>query len=167
MRLFNPDTQLTIKKVNKLSTLPVFEYPLDKKSISEFVENWRNAFSNIYENDSEIFRKLNQSKPSNGAEIYLPLFYGKKVNLLSFLNKFSKLVIDKKVFSSAKNFTDLINSRYEEYKYDLHRPILPPNNLFLTSNEIKKFLDKKNVLTLKQRIPDREKLPLINKKVFP
>ena len=93
LRLFNPDTQLTIKKVNKLSTLPVFEYPLDKKSISEFVENWRNAFSNSYENDSEIFRKLNQSKPSNGAEIYLPLFYGKKVTLLSFLNKFSKLLL--------------------------------------------------------------------------
>ena len=167
LRLFNPDTQLTIKKVNKLSTLPVFEYPLDKKSISEFVENWRNAFSNSYENDSEIFRKLNQSKPSNGAEIYLPLFYGKKVTLLSFLNKFSKLVIDKKVFSSAKNFSDLINSRYEEYKYDLHRPILPPNSLFLTNNEIKKVLDRKNVLTLKQRIPDKEKLPLINKKSFP
>ena len=39
IRLFNPETQLTTKKVKSLSTLPVFEYPLNRESISSFIKN--------------------------------------------------------------------------------------------------------------------------------
>ena len=108
IRLFNPETQLTTKKVKSLSTLPVFEYPLNRESISSFIKNWRENFDS-HEDDSDIFKKITNHKPAIGAEIYLPLFYSKKVVLINFLKHFRNIYIDQDVTSSTKDFLNLVN----------------------------------------------------------
>ena len=144
IRLFNPETQLTTKKVKSLSTLPVFEYPLNRESISSFIKNWRENFDS-HEDDSDIFKKITNHKPAIGAEIYLPLFYSKKVVLINFLKHFRNIYIDQDVTSSTKDFLNLVNNRYEEYRYDIQRPILPPNKLFASQEEYDIFLKSKKI----------------------
>jgi len=144
IRLFDPETQLTRKKLDSLSALPVFEYPLDKNSVSSFIKNWRENF-NSHEDDSEIFAQITKYKPAVGAEIYLPLFYDRKVVFLNFVKHFNDIFIDNDVLSSGKEFLNLVENRYEEYRYDIQRPILPPDKLFASQKEYGDFVRKKKI----------------------
>ena len=42
----------------------------------------------------------------------------------------------------AKAFEELIKERYEEYRYDLRRPLLEPENLFLNFTQLLEFINK-------------------------
>ena len=59
LRFFNPENQITTKKIKSFSTLPPQEYPLDEKGINNFIRNWRNSFDE-YEEDSEIFKRISK-----------------------------------------------------------------------------------------------------------
>ena len=73
---------------------------------------------------------------SNGKIVYksdLIVFHYRRSN---FLKHFRNIYIDQDVTSSTKDFLNLVNNRYEEYRYDIQRPILPPNKLFASQEEI-------------------------------
>ena len=74
LRIFDPQTQIATKKISSINHLPSYEYPLNEISQIRFKENWRKKF-NVFEGDSEIFNKIMNSRPVEGAEIYLPLFF--------------------------------------------------------------------------------------------
>ena len=74
LRLFSPLTQLTTKKIDTFSALPPQEYSLSKDGINNFKRNWRASFD-VFEEDSEMFKKLSQGKAEEGAEMYLSLIH--------------------------------------------------------------------------------------------
>ena len=45
IRSFDPDTQLSIDKINTINLLPAREFPLDDAGITHFRQSWRNTFS--------------------------------------------------------------------------------------------------------------------------
>ena len=65
-------------------------------------------------------------RPAEGVEIYLPLFYKQKTSILSYLNHIDEIYVQKHTDIKAKAFEELIKERYEEYRYDLRRPLLAP-----------------------------------------
>ena len=147
LRLFNPNNQLTTKKIESFLTLPPQEYPLDQKSIERFKKNWRNTFD-VDEEESEIFEDISKGKKHEGAEMYLPLFFNKKITPIDYLNNLDQVYIDSNVFKVCKDYQDLIYQRYEEYRYDIQRPLLNPSKLFLTKNEFNEFTEKNNIKAL-------------------
>jgi len=137
LRIFDSQTQIASEQIQSINHLPSFEYPLNEKSTINFKNNWRSKF-NVFEGDSEIFTKIMRTRPAEGVEIYLPLFYGHKTNLLGYLINMKTIHIQDGVSEEALIFQDLINERYEEYRYDQKRPLLPPDDLFI---ELKEFLE--------------------------
>ena len=55
--------------------------------------------------------------------------------LLSYLNHIDQIYIQKNTDAKASEFEELINERYEEYRYDIKRPLLPPDRLYLRFSE--------------------------------
>ena len=141
IRTFNPESQIADEKIDSLNLLPSFEYPLNPEAAEIFKQEWRKNFD-IFENDSEIFTKVMSLRPAEGVEIYLPLFYKQKTSILSYLNHIDEICVQRHTDIKAYAFEDLIKERYEEYRYDLRRPLLAPENLFLNFYELLEFINK-------------------------
>lgn len=144
LRFFNPKTQLTTEKLESLSTLPPQEYPLNEQGIKNFKKNWRKKFD-TYEEDSEIFQKISQGKSADGTEMYLPLFFNEKTTPVKYLLNFKKIFIDSEVTKSLNEYESFINERFEEYRFDIERPLINPKELFLNSKEFLSFLEERKV----------------------
>ena len=147
LRTFDPTSQITIQKINSFSAIPPYEYALNQKGINLFKKNWRNCFD-TYEEDSDVFKSIAKGKAEEGSEIYLPLFFLGKTSVINYLDKFDTVLLDKNVLKEIKDYELLINERYEEYRYDLTRPLLKPSELFLTKNEFKSFLKDREVTNI-------------------
>ena len=141
IRTFNPESQIADEKIDSLNFLPSFEYPLNPEAAEIFKQEWRKNFD-IFENDSEIFTKVMSLRPAEGVEIYLPLFYKQKTSILSYLNHIDEIYVQRHTDIKAYAFEDLIKERYEEYRYDLRRPLLAPENLFLNFTQLLEFINK-------------------------
>ena len=143
LRSFNTESQITDEKIDTLNFLPSYEYPSHKEAAEIFKKEWRKNFD-TFENDSEIFSRVMNLKSAEGVEIYLPLFYEGKVTILSYLNHIDQIYIQKNTDAKASEFEELINERYEEYRYDQKRPLLKPNDLFLSYSDFIKHVQKNN-----------------------
>ncbi len=148
LRTFNPISQLTIKRINSFFALPPHEYSLNKKGINSFKNNWRKAFD-VFEEDSDIFKSISKGKAEEGTEIYLPLFFNGKITVVSFLENFDQVLLDQNVEKELKEYQSLIEERFEEYRYDIKRPLLEPRDIFLTNKEYEIFLSGCEVLQIK------------------
>ena len=147
LRTFDPTSQITTQKINSFSAIPPYEYALNQKGINLFKKNWRNYFD-TFEEDSDVFKSIAKGKAEEGSEIYLPLFFLGKTSVINYLDKFDVVLLDKNVLKEIKDYELLINERYEEYRYDITRPLLKPSELFLTKNEFKSFLKDREVTNI-------------------
>ena len=147
LRTFDPTSQITTQKINSFSAIPPYEYALNQKGINLFKKNWRNCFD-TYEEDSDVFKSIAKGKAEEGSEIYLPLFFLGKTSVINYLDKFDTVLLDKNVLKEIKDYELLINERYEEYRYDITRPLLKPSELFLTKNEFKSFLKDREITNI-------------------
>jgi len=144
LRTFDPTTQITIQKIDSFSAMPPYEYALNQKGIDLFKKNWRNYFD-TYEEDSDIFKSIVKGKAEEGSEMYLPLFFSGKSSVIDYIDKFDTVLLDKNTLMELKNYELLINERYEEYRYDITRPLLKPSELFVTESEVKRFLKDREI----------------------
>ena len=157
LRTFDPTSQITTQKINSFSAIPPYEYALNQKGINLFKKNWRNCFD-TYEEDSDVFKSIAKGKAEEGSEIYLPLFFLGKTSVINYLDKFDTVLLDKNVLKEIKDYELLINERYEEYRYDITRPLLKPSELFLTKNEFKSFLKDREVTNITFKIFNSKKI---------
>ncbi len=130
LRSFNPESQITEEKIDVIDLLPSYEFPLNQRSVEKFKQEWRKKFD-IFEEDSEIFKRTTKLKFAEGVEIYAPLFNGQKTTILSYLNDVDEVYIQEGTSQKAQEFEQMVYNRYEEYRYDTKRPLLEPRDLFL------------------------------------
>ena len=116
----------------------------DARKHCQFKKNWRNCFD-TYEEDSDIFKSIVKGKAEEGSEMYLPLFSNGKSSVIDYIDKFDTVLLDKNTLMELKNYELLINERYEEYRYDITRPLLKPSELFVTESEVKRFLKDRKI----------------------
>ncbi|SUZ81352.1 uncharacterized protein METZ01_LOCUS34206 [marine metagenome] len=166
LRTFSPVSQLTIKRINSFFALPPQEYSLNEKGINSFKNNWRKAFD-VFEEDSDIFKSISKGKAEEGTEIYLPLFFNGKITVISFLENFDEVLLDQNVEKELKEYQSLIEERFEEYRYDIKRPLLEPRDIFLTVKEYEIFLSSCEVLQIKFQEPKVKKVTKETRKLNP
>jgi len=137
IRSFDPESQRTIEKLEKIRLLPAREFPLDKDGIKQF----RQAFRARFEGDSQncnIYRDITNGLASPGIEYYLPLFFEQTETLFDYIPKNSIFLTNKTMQDQNTIFWQEITERYEARRHDIERPILTPNELYLPINEINK-----------------------------
>jgi transcription-repair coupling factor (superfamily II helicase) len=134
LRTFDPDSQLTLEKINRLFLLPAKEIPLDKESIRLFKNKWLERFDADHQKCS-VYLDIDKGITPQGIEYYLPLFFEECATLFNYLPKNCFVVTESDIESSAENFWKSAKNRYEECNIDSARPLLSPKEIFLPVNE--------------------------------
>jgi transcription-repair coupling factor (superfamily II helicase) len=135
IRTFEPETQRSIEKIDYIRVLPAHEILLDKESIRLFRENFE-AYSKYPPLKSELYENISNGFYVNGIEYYLPWFFPKTATLFDYISEKSILILNSALFSAMQSFWAIIHDRYEQLNYNIERPILAPQQLFLSLKEL-------------------------------
>ncbi len=133
LRTFDPDSQRSLEKCEQVRVLPAFEFPWDNTSRRIFRANWLDRFPKAA--DAPLLRDLKEGIKPHGIEYYGPLFFDQMATLFDYVPKDTLVVLPQALPEILEQLTRDIQHRYEERCHDIQRPILPPAELFLRSEE--------------------------------
>ncbi|MCH8504770.1 MAG: transcription-repair coupling factor, partial [Ectothiorhodospiraceae bacterium] len=134
IRVFDPETQRSSHKVERIALLPGREFPVDEQAITLFRKQFRASF----EGDptrSLIYREVSDGVMPNGIEYYLPLFFEQTSTLFDYLPSRTCLFLSEGVRPAVDELWEEISHRYEQRRHDQDRPLLAPDALFLEPRE--------------------------------
>lgn len=134
---FDPSTQRSLEEVNAIRLLPAREFPTDKEAISRFRTRYLDQFTQSANNDHEsVLYQVSKGTMPGGIEYYLPLFFEQTASLFDYLHEDTLLVFADDIPAASQQFWVDLQNRYEQYQFNLARPLLPPEQLFLTEQEL-------------------------------
>lgn len=134
LRLFSEDTQRTITKTEKINILPAREFPVTDESISLFRQQFRQMFDTNPQN-CPIYTQVSDRQLPQGIEYYLPLFFQETATIFDYLPENTKIITVDNISDYLENFASEANKRFTDRNFDVTRPVLPPQNLFLNPAE--------------------------------
>ena len=135
LRVFEPESQRTTSRVDRIELLPAREYPASSDAVSGFRRAWRRRF----EGDPSrcpMYREVSQGGWPAGIEYYLPLFFEETATLLDFVPPGTVTVLTEDVYDAAKAFWADTRERYESRRHDRERPVLAPHEIFTPVEEL-------------------------------
>ncbi len=146
LRLFDPESQRSMKKVEAIRLLPAREFPLDEEAISRF----RRAFRIAFEGDparANVYRDISDGIASPGIEYYLPLFFEQTATLFDYLPQNATVILEEGMIDAARQFWSESEERFEQRRHDLERPILPPREIFLDPGDLLQAIEARPRVT--------------------
>ncbi|MEM1153163.1 MAG: DEAD/DEAH box helicase, partial [Pseudomonadota bacterium] len=152
LRTFDPESQRTVDRVERINLLPGREYPMDKASISRFQMRWYDAFD-VDPDQCHTYLEVSAGRSPGGCEYYLPLFFEQTATLFAYLPDGAAIIATGDHYQSAQQFWNEVGTRYEEYGIDPRRPLLPPKQCFTPVEELYQILGTFALLELRQN-PD-------------
>ena len=163
LRTFDPETQRSIDKIDRIRLLPAREYPFHKEAISHFKQQWRETFDVDYSR-CPVYQDVASGIAPAGIEYYLPLFFEKQcATLFDYLPDNLLLLQQSGLHEAANQFWQEVQARYQERAFDLQRPVLKPEQLFLPPDQLNMALRHYPSLRLNEAPeelrPGRDNLP--------
>ena len=150
LRIFDADTQRTLRTVEKLQLLPAREFPLDKEGINCFLNNWHDHFDRD-PNKCQLYLDIKDGIAPQGIEYYLSLFFEHTASLFDYLAETTQVFTQSGIEQAATIFWQDVHGRFEEYGIDAHRPLLKPKHVFIAVEELFSQLRKYPVTTLDEQ----------------
>lgn len=141
MRYFGIDTQLTTERTENVSILPAHEYRLDDEGVTKFRHAWHASF------DEDVrycpdYQDVSAGVAPDGIECYLPLFFDETATFFDYLTEDVQFVFDDHVQEHGDSFWQEIERRYESFRFDPKRPLLPPTRLYIRVDETRSHWNK-------------------------
>ena len=133
LRTFDPESQLSVDKVDNINLLPAREFPLTQESINGFQDRWHEHLSD--NKNCPIYQDVSSGMSPAGIEYYLPLFFAELETLFDYLPD-DALVFTTDIESALRHNWDEAISRYESLRHDIMKPILPPSSLLLSPDDV-------------------------------
>ena len=133
IRSFDVDTQRSIYKVNEVRLLPAREFPLDEDGQTMFRRNFRSRFEGD-PSRSKLYKDVSNGIAPAGVEYYLPLFFAHTAILTDYLPPNTTLVLHRDVQPAIEQFWQDTQARFDLLGGDRSQPLLPPRELFLTTD---------------------------------
>lgn len=135
IRTFDPESQRSLEKIDLIQLFPAREFPFTDDAVKHFRQTFREQFPQTSSKNT-LYADVSKGLAFNGIEYYLPLFVTQTATLFDYLPT-SAIVVDTDCFAknSAAFYADA-QERYEQRKYDLERPLLKPEQLFLSAEEL-------------------------------
>ena len=155
IRLFDPENQRSSDKVDGINLLPAHEFPTDTDGTNLFRSQYREQFTSTIDKES-IYHQVSNGIMPAGIEYYLPLFFEQTNTLCDYLAENTLVIISGDIDKSLSHYWTDINYRYEDRRYDPTRPLLPPEQLFLNSEELYSALKPFDRINLKPEINEEE-----------
>jgi len=141
LRTFDPESQRTLERRERIRLLPAREFPLDAAAIARFRDRWHNTF-NVDVRRASVYQDVSQRIPPGGVEYYLPFFFDELASLFDYLPAGTLIVEDAGADAAAGHFLEEVARRYESLRHDVERPILPPASLYLREDELNGALNR-------------------------
>ncbi|UAA40231.1 transcription-repair coupling factor [Paraneptunicella aestuarii] len=135
IRIFDPDSQRSQEPVESIRMLPAHEFPTDEAAINRFREQYKQQFDAGLGKGS-IFQDVSNRIMPAGIEYYLPLFFEQTATLFDYLPENTLVMMHGDLYHSAEFFWADLNERYEQYRWDPLKPLLPPESLFLRVDQL-------------------------------
>ena len=134
IRTFDPDTQRSLYPVPEVRLLPGREFPMDDEARAKFRSRWRE----LLEGDptkSRIYKDMGNGVATAGIEYYLPLFFENTATVFDYIGADATVVLHGDLEPSLLRFWQDTKERYRLVQGDLDRPALPPESLFLATEQ--------------------------------
>jgi transcription-repair coupling factor (superfamily II helicase) len=135
LRRFDPDTQRSLDSLEALRLLPARELPLDAESVREFRRRFRLRFTGDVARLA-VYRGVSEGLAPPGIEFYLPLFFEHTASLTDYLPADLVFATDPGLTDTLDAAWDAIGARYEQYRHDIERPLLAPEEIFVRAEEL-------------------------------
>ena len=154
IRTFDPDSQRSLYPVPEVRLLPGREFPMDEEARTAFRARWRERV----EGDPtkvRLYKDIATGIATAGIEYYLPLFFDQTATIFEYLgagtDRSAALVLHGEVDEALKRFWTDTRERHRFLQHDRERPILPPEDLFLKSEEFFTLAGTHATLSLRGR----------------
>ena len=134
LRIFDPETQRSKQKLTSLAILPANEFPWDESSRLSFRNKWLDLFPNA-SIKTPFLRDLKDGIKPHGIEYYSPMFFDTMATIFDYLPASTLALLPPDMDQLLTGVWAEISERYEDRRYDIQRPILPPDALYLRINE--------------------------------
>ncbi len=158
IRLFDAETQLSSKPIEKIEILPASETPLDPASISRFRAGYVAAFGPA--TNDPLYESVSAGRKHQGMEHWLPLFHDRLETLFDYApralmilshqtdeSKKARLELITDYFTTRHQLLDQKREGKESVGAAAYKP-LPPERLYLTEAEWKDALARHPVREL-------------------
>ncbi len=140
IRTFDTDTQRSLDRFEEIRLFPAREFPFDDHSIKRFRQRFRIEFPDASQYNP-VYQDVSNSITPGGIEYYMPLFVEQTESIFGYCPANTLTVADDQVMEAAHAFHAEVRSRYELRRHNLDRPVLEPEKLFLTPDELENHLD--------------------------
>ncbi len=134
IRTFDPDSQRSLYPVPEVRLLPGREFPMDDEARARFRNRWRE----LMEGDptkSRIYKDMGNGVATAGIEYYLPLFFEETATVFDYLGTQATVVLHGDLEPAFQHFWQDTKDRYRLVQGDPERPALPPEALFLGTEQ--------------------------------
>lgn len=135
LRTFNPETQRSVDRIERIELLPAYEFPWHKEARSGFRNRWFEQFPDA-DRDAPIYQDVSHGITPPGIEYYLPLFFDQTATLFDYLPGETLVFTAQGLNEAVSQFDAETRNRYEDRRHDRLRPIMPPATLFLQQDEL-------------------------------
>jgi len=147
IRRFDPETQRSLDALQNIRLLPAREVSLDPDAVKEFRRRFRTRFEGDPTKTS-IYRGVSEGIAPAGIEFYLPLFFDGTARLFDYLPADAVIVHDAALPGALIKAWQDVETRYEDRRHDIERPVLRPAELFLEPAELDARLSAFSSITL-------------------
>jgi transcription-repair coupling factor (superfamily II helicase) len=158
IRTFDPDSQRSLYPVPEVRLLPGREFPMDDEARARFRSRWRE----LLEGDptkSRIYKDVGNGVATAGIEYYLPLFFDETATVFDYLGEQATVVLHGELEPAFQHFWQDTRERYRLVQGDPERPVLPPEALFLSSEQFYARANERSQLSLRSVIPGSARDP--------
>jgi transcription-repair coupling factor (superfamily II helicase) len=140
IRRFNPQSQLTIGRVDHFDILPAVEALMDEESIKRFRTNYRERFGATATGDP-LYQAISEGRRLSGMDHWLPLFEERMETLFDHIGEDTLILRDGSTSAATQTRFEAIADYYDNRiratskEPGSYRP-LPTNMLYLSSEEL-------------------------------
>lgn len=153
IKVFDPLTQITSNKINKINLMPMSEVNLTAKNINNFRNNYRTLFG--VPQEDLMYNAVCEGRHYPGIEHFMSLFYDEHLSdLFSYLNDPQVSFFDdvlKEKDERLANIAEYYQARVDSIKESknagsIYNP-LPTNHLYLSNEEFLENLQKNLIIS--------------------
>ncbi|VTR61963.1 transcription-repair coupling factor [Actinobacillus pleuropneumoniae] len=131
-----------------MNLLPAHEFPTDSNGIEHFRSKFREQFGEIRREPEHIYQQVSKGILNAGIEYWQPLFFEEMASLFDYLAENTLFITFDGIAEKAEQFHKDTEQRYESRRVDPMRPLLPPDKLWFSVDEVNRHLKGYPRLTL-------------------
>jgi transcription-repair coupling factor (superfamily II helicase) len=146
IRSFDPETQRSTRQIKSIDLPPVSETLLDDAAIARFRSGYLAAFG--APGDDPLYATVSEGGRRAGMEHWLPLFYERLESLLDYLPPGVLIGVDHQAREARDERAGVVADAFEareQTERKTHYRALPPERLYLTSEEWDRSMDGRPV----------------------